>query len=225
MLPTVVHCITKEREGGKNNKKSIHKPTKKYNKRFSNWSQVLTWICTSSSHLKVTHWKIMQASKLTVRLLTFHILKRRLFLQERFSEVIYSALSKNFYQPLSTKRSDRLLMRHYSKTEITPEDHVICRCTLAPFWVPPVFHFLGLYLCQFSYIQPTLLWHSHQVHAKVFRHEFLYFVGIISGIQWITSLKNSVILETACSILILHRNLIILKTESLQLNFIFYLVF
>lgn len=67
-------------------------------------------------------------------------------------------------------------MRHYSTTEITPEEHVICRHTLVPFWVPPISNFLWFYLCQFSYIQPILLWHPLQVHVNIFSHQFLYFV-------------------------------------------------
>lgn len=104
------------------------------------------------------------------------------FMQDfRSSSILPS--QKNFINLFPQKKSDRLLMRHYSKTEIAPEVHVISRHALAAFWVPPVFNFLGFYLCQFSYIQPILLWHPYQVHVEVLSHQFLYFVGIISGTQ------------------------------------------
>lgn len=100
-----------------------------------------------------------------------------------FGVHLFCPLKKILLTSFHKKKSDRLLMRHYSKTEIAPEVHVISRHALAAFWVPPVFNFLGFYLCQFSYIQPILLWHPYQVHVEVLSHQFLYFVGIISGTQ------------------------------------------
>lgn len=162
------YCITKER-GEK--KEEIPPIEPKYERRVSNCSHVMTWICTSRFHLKVTRWKIMHCGPVNSLLHYWPsgTLKTESLLSHRkISRVhLFCPLKK----PLSTsshkKQRCAIGVGITPSTEMTPEEHVISWNTPAPFWVPLVFYFFHFYLCQFSQIQHTLIWYPRQVHLSI----------------------------------------------------------